>query len=195
MRRRTVGITAGVIGLAVAASVIPAVESAIGRAATTPAWTAGALKLTDTTHNVSLECSGSTASLTPTNSVTSPAGEITSISFSNCSALGEVFTLTPAGLDWPIIASPAGRTIGETSGGHGISINITSPDDPGCTANVDGTGYQTDTGVATFIFSHASGKLEVVVTGDNLHIYQPSSACPTIKNGDAVSFTVAYTIG
>jgi hypothetical protein len=185
------------LSVILAACIAAAVASVIvwgGSASASANWSStGALTFTDTKTGVALTCSASTATMVPTNSGTNPVGHITSISFTGCiGPTGVTVTLTAAGLDWPVSAQPAARAIGETSGGHGVAVDVSAP---ACSADVDGTGAGTDTGKVHFTFSHASGSLGVVLAGGNLHIYDVSGCAGLIGNGDPVSFSVSYRIG
>jgi hypothetical protein len=176
-----------------AAGALAAVAVASGPSSASATWSSvGTLTFKDTTSGFAITCSGSTAAMVPTNSGTNPFGHITSISFTGCTGPAGAITLTPKGLSWPVNASPASRTVGETSGGHGVSVDVTTT---GCSANVDGTGGHTDTGVVHFTFSHKSGVLGVELSGGNLHIYAVSGCGGLVSDGDAASLTVAYQIG
>jgi hypothetical protein len=130
--------------------------------------------------------------MVPANTGANPVGHITSISFTGCAGPAGTVTLTAKGLSWPVSARPAARTVGETSGGHGVSVDVSAP---GCSADVDGTGGHTDTGVVHFTFSHESGALGVVLADGNLHIYGVSGCAGLVSNGDTVSLSVTYHIG
>jgi hypothetical protein len=177
-------------GAAVAAFVIPW----SGSAAASTSWTSvGSPTFTDTKTGTVMSCSASAASMSPAGSRTNPVGEITAISFTGCSSAdGITLTITPEGLDWPVSADPSVRTIGETSGGHGVAIELSGP---GCQAYVDGTGVNTNTGVVHFTFGHVTGGPGIVVSDGNLHIYKPSGCFGLVGNGDPVSFKVSYRVG
>jgi hypothetical protein len=148
---------------------------------------------TDATTHIEMTCRGSTADMLPGSGTGTSGGEVTSLGFTGCFSFSGAVTLTPSGLDWPITASVGDRTIGETSGGHGISVAMSTA---GCTADINGTGADTNTGVADFTYTHVSGKLGITLTSGNLHIYQPNGVCVgEINNGDAVSFSISYIIG
>jgi hypothetical protein len=175
---------------------------AIAAAASTIAWTgsasasvtwssAGTLQFKDTASGIVITCSASTATMVPTNTGTNPVGHVTSISFSGCTGPAGTITLTAKGLNWPVSAHPTGRTIGETTGGHGVAVDVSAP---GCSAEVDGTGANTDTGIAHFTFRRVSSALGVALSGGNLHIYAVSGCAGLVSNGDPVSFTVSYHI-
>lgn len=185
------------LGIILAACIVVAITSVTvwgGSASASDNWSStGALTFTDTKTKVTLTCSASGADMVPTNTGTNPVGHITSISFTGCiGPTGVTVTLTAKGLDWPVSAEPAARTIGETSGGHGVSVDLTAT---GCSADVDGTGGDTHTGEVHFHFSHASGSLGVVLAGGNLHIYDVSGCAGLIGTGDPASFSVSYHIG
>jgi hypothetical protein len=175
-----------------AVGAIAAVAVASGSAAASATWSSvGTLTFKDTTSGFAMTCSGSTAAMVPANTGTNPFGHITSISFTGCTGPAGAITLTPKELSWPVNASPAARTVGETSGGHGVSVDVTTT---GCSANVDGTGAHTGTGVVHFAFSHKSGALGVQLSGGNLHIYAVSGCGGVVSDGDTASLTVAYRI-
>ena len=178
--------------IAVACAIIAAVSAiAWTRAASASVtWSsAGALQFTDTKSGLVITCSSSTGTMVPTNTGTTPDGHITSISFTGCTGPGGTITLTAKGLNWPVSAKPTARTIGETSGGHGVAIDVSTT---GCSAEVDGTGANTETGVAHFTFRRVSSALGVVVAGGNLHIYAVNGCFGLVSDGDPVSFTVRY---
>ena len=161
-----------------------------GPASASVTWTsAGALQFTDTRSGTVIACSASTAAMVPTDTGTTPDGHITSISFSGCTGPLVTLTLTAKGLDWPVSAQPTARAIGETSGGHGIAVDVSGPS---CSAEVDGTGANTETGVAHFTFGRVSSALGVALSGGNLHIYAVNGCAGLVRNGDAVSFKVSY---
>lgn len=152
----------------------------------------GSVQFTDAKTGLPVTCSASRASMVPANTGANPVGHITSISFTGCTGPLATVTLTATGLSWPVSAQPAVRTVGETSGSHGVSVDVTAP---GCSANVDGTGGRTNTGVIHFMFKHVSGGLGVVVTAGNLHFYAVSGCSGLVGNGDPVSFSVSYRLG
>ena len=162
-----------------------------GPASAAVTWSsAGVLQFTDTGTGTTITCSSSSATMVPANSGTGPVGQITSISFTGCEGpLSTAITMTAKGLDWPIRASPLARTVGETSGGHGVSVAVSAP---GCTATVDGTGAGTHTGTVGFTVIRESGKTGVMLVGGNLHIYNPVGCGGLVANGDAVTFTASY---
>lgn len=172
---------------AVAASLI-VWASPMASAAT---WTAGPVTFTDSTTGTAMSCTASTTDIVPNSGASNPVAELTSISFTGCDVASLAVTLKPAGLSWPVDAGVSGRTIGEKSGGHGISVSLTSS---GCSADIDGTGAGTKTGVADFRYTHKTGKLGIEITNGNLHIYGVSGCSGLISSGDGVSFTVIYTL-
>lgn len=180
--RLAVLLTAGVA--AVAASVIASSQPA----AASITWRSGSLTFSDTANGRTLaSCTSSNATVQP-ETYANPGGYITSISFSGCSGAGFTITLTASGLSWPVSANPAARTIGQAAGGHGISIKVTAT---GCTAYVDGTGPQTQSGMVNFTFRPYR---RVAVTAGNLHVWDPAGCTIFSNSGDPVSFSVVYTL-
>jgi hypothetical protein len=182
------------------AAVAIAVATAAGLVMTSPAasaatWSlAGSFLIYDATSGQpELACSASTISMTPADTPGTFVGNVTSLTLTCANPGTGLVTLTPGSLGWPVNASVGNRTIGETTGGHGISLALSST---GCTADIDGTGASTSTGVADFAYTHASGKLGVTITSGNLHIYNPAGVCTSsVHNGDQVSFSATYVIG
>lgn len=160
--------------------------------ATGPAWNSiGSPTFTDSTSNRSMTCTSSTATMAPSNTGSNPMGQITSLTFSSCTAAGFTLNLTAKGLSWPVTASPAARIVGETSGGHGVSIAVTSTV---CNASIDGTGANTDTGTVNFSFQRLGGTMAIVLSSGNLRFYGVSGCTGFVQNGDSVSFTVRYRV-
>jgi len=157
-----------------------------GSASASVTWqSTGVIQFKDTKTGIILQCTSSTATMVPTNTGTNPVGHVTAVSFSGCSGAGTSVTLTAKGLSWPVSARPTARFIGETAGGHGISVAVSAP---GCAANVDGSGASTFTGKANFNFRRGN----IVLSGGNLNIYGVSGCAGLIGNGDPVSLSVTY---
>ena len=184
------------LSMALAACAVAAAVWAIawgGQASASVTWSSvGTVLFTDTKTGLPVTCSASSASMVPTNTGTNPVGHITSISFTGCTGASVTVTLTAKGLNWPVSAQPALRTVGETSGSHGVSVHVTAP---GCSADVDGTGGGTNTGVIHFMFRHISGGLGAVATDGNLHFYSVSGCAGLVSNGDPASLSVSYHLG
>jgi hypothetical protein len=188
-------IRASAAGIAICAVIPVGVAMASGSAAAVVKWqSVGDLTFTDRSSAVTLTCAASTATMAPTNTGADPVGYVDSISFSQCTAndgLGAVpVDLTARGLDWPVNGGPGVRTVGETSGGHGISVGVVGPF--GCSGDVDGTGANTHTGFVHLVFRRVDDGLGVVLSGGNLHVYANNNC--NVSNGDAVSFSVSYRL-
>jgi hypothetical protein len=157
--------------------------------------TAGTTTLKDTNTGSVLTCTSSTSSGTlKSGSGVSGAnlGSITKLSFSNCTGpLGLTFTVTNSGFPWTLSGTSYNAGTGTTTGfiNH-IKSKLTGPS---CSANVGGT-TATAFGKVKVTYKNSTGKLSVLATGGNLHVWAVSGCAGLINTGDATQFTGVYTV-
>lgn len=178
------------LATAACAAIATSVGVPAGSAVAAGSWVSPTgITVTDPTSGSSMRCSTSTVTMVPTNTGFNPVAEVTAISFTNCnSSAGTTVTLTPKGLSWPVSANPSARRIGATTGGHGISVAISSS---GCTAVADGTGAGTNTGFVNFTFR----RIGIQLSGGNLHVYSPVGCSGFLASGDSVTISGLYRLG
>jgi len=181
-----VGATAGVaLAVAITFSISPG-GKVTGSAGTTT--------LTDTaTHSV-LTCtsSASAATLKSGHGIAGTnLGSITNLTFSNCvGPLGLSFTVTNSGFPWTLSGSSfkSGVTTGNI---NGIKSSLVGGP---CSLTVGGTTAGSK-GKVKVTYTNSSGKLKVLTTGGNLHVFNVSSGCRGLINtGDPTVFSGTYTI-
>jgi hypothetical protein len=168
-------------------------DAGTGSAVAAGSWKSlSGVSIVDQKGGSSMRCSSATVTMNPTNTGFNPVAQVTAISFVNCtSSVGTSVTVTAKGLSWPVSANPSARMIGETSGGHGISVAISSS---GCTAVADGTGAGTDTGFVNFTFRRLGGP-GIQLSGGNLHVYSPVGCSGFLSNGDSVTISGLFRLG
>jgi hypothetical protein len=156
---------------------------------------AGTTTLKDTNTGSVLTCTSSTSSGTlKSGSGVSGTnlGSITKLSFSNCTGpLGLTFTVTNSGFPWTLSGTSYNAGTGTTTGfiNH-IKSKLTGPS---CSANVGGT-TATAFGKVKVTYKNSTGKLSVLATGGNLHVWAVSGCAGLINTGDATQFTGVYTV-
>jgi hypothetical protein len=198
--KRTCGIlfagaaTAAMIGLSAA----PAFAATTWTVSPGGAITAksGTTTLKDTTTGNSLTCksSSTSATLKKGSGLSGTAlGSITKATFSTCTGPLELsFTVTTSHLPWKLNAVSYDATTGVTTGTiTGIHAALSGPS---CSAVVDGTGAAKDNGMVKGTYTNSTGKLKVLATGGNLHVYDVSGCAGLIADGNATEFTATYTV-
>jgi hypothetical protein len=198
--KRTYGIlfagaaTAAVIGLSAA----PAFAATTWTVSPGGAITAksGKTTLVDTTTGNALTCKSSSSSGTlKSGSGLKGAGlgSITALSFKTCTGpLGLTFTVTSNNLPYKLNAKSYNSSTGVTTGTiTGIDATLTGPS---CSAEVDGTAAGADDGTVKAHYTNSTGKLKILTTGGNLHIYDVVGCAGLINSGDATTFTATYTV-
>jgi hypothetical protein len=198
--KRTYGIlfagaaTAAVIGLSAA----PAFAATTWSVSPGGAITAksGTTTLTDTTTGNSLTCTSSKTAATlksGTGLAGAGLGSITSVTFTSCTGpLGLTFTVKSNALPWKLNAVSYTSSTGVTHGTiTGIDATLTGPS---CSATVDGTAAGADNGKVKATYTNSTGKLKVLATGGNLHVYDVSGCAGLINSGDATTFTATYKV-
>jgi hypothetical protein len=157
---------------------------------------AGTTTLTDTTTHQAVVCTSSStkATLKKGSGLSGTGiGSITSVSFSNCTGSGFTFTVTPGHLPWHLNATSFNKTSGVTTGTiTGIHSALSVPGL--CSAVVDGTGGSANNGMVKITYTNSTGKLKVLPTGGNLHVYNVKGCAGLINSGDASTFTGTYTV-
>jgi len=191
--------TGGATALAVGASAGVALAVAItfsispGGAITAKA---GTTTLKDTNTGTVLTCTSSSSSgtlksghgISGTN-----LGSISKLSFSGCTGpLGLTFTVTNSHFPWTLSGTAFNATSGVTTGFiSGIHSKLSGP---ACTALVDGTGATANNGKVKVTYTNGTGKLKVLTTGGNLHVYNVVGCAGLIHSGDATTFSGTYTV-
>jgi hypothetical protein len=183
-----VGATAGVaLAVAITFSVSP------GGAITAKA---GTTTLTDTKTGSVLTCksSASTATLKKGHGIAGTSlGSISKLTFSSCvGPLGLSFTVTNSGFPWTLSGSAYNSSTGTTTGN--ISKIKSKLVGGPCSLTVGGT-TATSTGKVKVTYTNSTGKLTVLTTGGNLHVFNVSSGCAGLINtGDPTVFSGSYTV-
>jgi hypothetical protein len=161
--------------------------------------TAGTTTLTDTSQkppNNTVVCTSSAtkATLKSGSGLSGTGlGSITSASFTNCTGpLGFKFTVASK-LPWHLNATSYNSTT-KTVTGTITGIHSTLTSGTICKAVVDGTSGTANNGMVKITYSNSTGKLTVLTTGGNLHIYNVVGCAGLIKSGDASTFSGVYTI-
>jgi hypothetical protein len=202
--RRPASIVLTIAAVAAAAGmVVPSASAA------TKTWTitkGGAVKaasknftFTDVTTKASLPCKAATATarlksgrhLSGVN-----AGLVTASTASGCSVAGFTVTIKPGHLPWHLNLVSYNAKTGVTTGTlTGLHINFGVPL-IGCTAVVDGTGKKPlNNGRVAVTYTNKTGKLAILKTGGNLHLYNVAKACAgVVKNGDSIAVAGTYTV-
>jgi hypothetical protein len=117
-------------------------------------------------------------------------GTITSLTVSGCSVLGMSISVTITG-KMPVNA------LSYNSTKKTVSMSLTkihgSLSASGCSATIDGTGAAAHNGMVKAKYTDGTGKLKVLATGGNLHLYNVN-CFGVINTGDSVNFTTTYTL-
>jgi hypothetical protein len=156
--------------------------------------TAGTTTLQDSTTGTALTCTSSaaTGSLKSGSGLRNPLGTIATLTFSNCTGpLGISFSTSVTGpfpLNGAAYNAGTGVTTGKISNIHG------SLSGPLCSATVDGTSAGANNGMVRAHYKNSTGKLTVLATGGNLHIYNVSGCFGLINSGDTATFSGSYAI-
>ena len=141
-----------------------------------------------------LTCSSSaaTGSLKSGSGLANPVGTIQTLTFSTCTGpLGISFSTSVTG-PFPLNATAYNAGTGVTTGRIGkIHGSISGPL---CSATVDGSSATANDGTVRAHYKNATGKLTVLTTGGNLHIYNVSGCFGLINSGDTATFSGSYTI-
>jgi hypothetical protein len=156
---------------------------------------AGTSTLKDTTSGTTVNCTTSTLSGTLKHGSGlkgAGIGTVTSVSFNNCSALGQSFTLSSGTVAWRLNAVSYSSTTGVTHGTiSGIHLALSSSV---CSAVLDGTNGTAHNGMVKITYTNSTHKLKVLTTGGNLHVYNVSGCFGLIANGDAGTISSTYTV-
>jgi hypothetical protein len=158
--------------------------------------TAGTTTLTDTKTGSVLTCktSNSTATLKKGHGISGTnLGSISNLTFNTCTGpLSLSFTVTNSGFPWKLTGSSYNSGTGTTTGNiNGIKSSLVGGP---CSLTVGGT-TATSTGKVKLTYTNSSGKLKVLTTGGNLHVWNVSSGCAGLINtGDPTTFSGTYTV-
>jgi hypothetical protein len=184
--------TAAAMGMAAAPAFATATTGTVKPGGATTGK-AGTTTVTDVTAGQSVTCSSSTAKgsfKTGKGLSGFGIGTITSLTFSGCSVLGMNITVTLTG-KMPVNALSFNSTT------KTVSMSITkihgSLSTSGCSATIDGTGAAAHNGRVKATYADGTGKLHVLKTGGNLHLYNVN-CFGVINSGDSVNFTTTYTL-
>jgi hypothetical protein len=158
---------------------------------------AGKTTLTDTNTGSVLTCvsSSSKGTLKKGSGIAGTnIGSITQLSFTTCTGpLGLTFTVTNSAFPWTLSGTSYNATTGTTTGFiNGIKSHLSGPS---CSADVGGT-TATSKGKVKVTYTNSTGKLKVLATGGNLHVWNvPAGQCAgLINSGDATQFVGTYTV-
>jgi hypothetical protein len=154
---------------------------------------AGTTTVTDVTANQSVTCTSSaTTGSFKTGSGLAGAGigTVTSLKVSGCSVLGMSISVTITG-KMPVNALSFNSTKKTVS--MSLSKIHGSLSASGCSATIDGTGAAAHNGKVKATYMDVGGKLKVLATGGNLHLYNVN-CFGVINNGDVVNFTTTYAL-
>jgi len=156
---------------------------------------AGTTTLKDTNTGSVLSCASSTSSGTLKSGsgvAGSNLGSITKLSFTNCTGpLGLTFTVTNSAFPWTLSGTAYNATTGVTTGFiNGIKSHLSGPS---CSADVAGTTATTK-GKVKVTYTNSTGKLKVLATGGNLHVFNVTGCAGLINSGDATQFSGTYTV-
>jgi len=154
---------------------------------------AGTTIFKDTKTGSTLTCKSSATKTTlkKGSGQVNPLGNITSVTFSNCTGPGGLqFTVaTSASTTKPWHLTGTTYASGVT---HGKITGITaSLSGVGCSATVAGLTATTP-GTTTGTYTNSTGILKV--SGGNLHVWAVSGCAGLINTGDATQFTGVYTV-
>ena len=154
---------------------------------------AGTTVVTDTTAGESVTCSSSATkgSFKSGGGLSGTGiGTVTSITLSGCSVLGMNLSVTLTGT-MPVNALSYHKTK------KTVSMSITKIhgklSSSGCSATIDGTGAAAHNGTIKATYMDTGGKLKVLSTGGNLHLYNVN-CFGVLNSGDAVNYTTTYTL-
>jgi hypothetical protein len=156
---------------------------------------AGTTTLKDTNTGSVLTCASSSSSGTlkkGSGVAGSNLGSITKLSFSNCTGpLGLTFTVTNSAFPWILSGTSYNATTHVTTGFiNGIKSHLSGPS---CSANVAGA-TATAKGKVKVTYTNSTGKLKVLPTGGNLHVFNVVGCANLINSGDATQFSGTYTV-
>jgi hypothetical protein len=186
--------TAAVIGMAAAPAFATAATWTVKPGGSITGM-AGKTVVTDTTQNLSVTCSSSVAKGTLNHGsglAGAGLGTVTSLAFKNCTAstISVSVTITGKmplnGISYNATTKTASMTITKIHGTFSVPSFS-------CSATIDGTSATAHNGMVKATFSNGTDTLKVLASG-NLHIYNPSTGCPVITNGDAANFTGSYKL-
>lgn len=156
---------------------------------------AGTTTLKDTNTGSVLTCTSSSSSGTLKSGkgiAGTNIGSITKLSFTNCTGpLGLTFTVSNSAFPWVLSGTAYNATSGVTTGFiNGIKSKLTGPS---CSATVGGA-TATAKGKVKVTYTNGTGKLKVLTTGGNLHVWNVSGCAGLINSGDATQFSGTYTV-
>lgn len=184
--------TVAVIGMAAAPAFATAATWTVKPGGATTGK-AGTTIVTDSTAGHSVTCtSSSTKGSFKTGKGLAGAGigAVTSLTLSGCSAQGLTISATLTGT-MPVNALSYNST--KKTVAMSISKIHGSLSASGCKATIDGTAAAAHNGTVKATYMDVGGKLKVLSTGGNLHLYNVN-CFGVINSGDAVNFTTTYTL-
>jgi hypothetical protein len=106
---------------------------------------------------------------------------------------GGCFTLTAGRLPWKVNAKSYQSATSTTAGTiTGVHLHFT---DPGfCNLTADGTSATAGNGTVRFRYTNATGRLQVLRTRGNLHIYQVQGCGGVFHDGGTAALSGNYMI-
>lgn len=184
--------TAAVIGMAASAAFATAATWTVKPGGATTAK-AGKTTVTDVTAGQSVTCTSSSAKGTfkkGSGLSGTGIGTLTSLTLRGCSVAGLTISATISGM-MPVNALSYNKTA------KTVSMSLTkihgSLSASGCSATIDGTGAAAHNGMVKATYMDTGGKLKVLATGGNLHLYNVN-CFGVINTGDSVNFATLYTL-
>jgi hypothetical protein len=165
------------------------------------AMSSGPFLFTDSKTGTVTECISSTASGTLKSGSGLPGahvGALSAVSFANCLGPGVPAVLIhvplqAAGLPWHVNFSSYNAAKGVARGT--ISHIRILGSSNGCSFVIDGTSAAVSDGTVTFRYTDSTGRLRVLTTGGNLHVYDVSEGCLGLWNdGDTATLSTTYAV-
>jgi hypothetical protein len=186
--------TAAMIGLSAAPAFAATTWTVTPGGAITGKSGVTTFKDTKTGNSAGCESSSTSATLKKGSGLTGTGlGSVSRLSFTSCTGpLGTPFTVTPHDLPWKLNALSYNKTTGVTTGSiTGMDATLSGPS---CSADGDGTGAGLHNGKVLVQYTNSTGKLKVLTTGGNLHIYKVVGCAGLIASGDALTVSGTYTV-
>lgn len=155
---------------------------------------AGTTTLTDPKTGTTLTCKSSSGKGSVKKGSGLPGkglGKITNLAFKSCTGpLGISFTVKTTHFPWSLnaVSFKNGVTTGTITGIHAKLSG------PSCSAVVDGTKATANNGMVKATYTNSTGKLTVLPSGGNLHIYNVKGCAGLINSGDPSNFSGSYAL-
>ena len=163
--------------------------------------TSGRFTFKDHKTGTVLPCVSATASGTLKHGSGLPGsrtGSLPAVGITDCTGPGISdsdirLTLQATDLPWHVNLSSYDAATGVVTGAIShLQIMLSGN---GCTAVTDGTSGTASDGWVPFTYADSSGRLTVLATSGNLHVWNVSSGClGLINSGDRATLTATYTV-